>query len=616
MKTGVFLYEKSQVARLAELPATLGDRTIIAVGVEAELALEAAGITFESARDLRQSRVSENLVFIRALVIRILEDPRLAFFSYRGISIAKLFIPTLQYHLGTFFYYLDIFATAFEQHAFDEAITFGPSSAVVPTGGPIRREHVFVISDALALVCRARACPLTLLEVSAASSAQSLMAKRLVFGWVIGLLNRAVSLLPAKKVRTLASENWKNISAFMEELPESELLLVDRAEALHIGLRAILRHRMRFLHGEDFVTGAGNRQVQEATAAFASAWDALPERKSLYGDCTFRGYDLCEYLDSVLSLFVHEGGPRVARNIEGTFALCKRTKPQVVIVRAGISAQTHFAVLCAVARTLGIPSLEVQHGSLYFGPESFSWPRAAEYVGEYGPVVRKDFNDIGYDDAHLFDIGSPRFDHYARLSPRPGGETFRIACICPQIVPGFWTDSYEVLDFLSEAARAAASIPGTVTSIKLRPVSSYGSTYRDIVARAFNSVPYEISQYESLEEVFAASDAVVASYSTALTESIIAGRPTVFLTAGIPMYETFTNTRENETAIDAGALLLASDAQALSEALAPFASEAGVRTKYAAAARAFIDREYAFDGSSAKRLAEAVRVLAKKRAVL
>ncbi|MGC9602327.1 MAG: hypothetical protein ABSE76_01110 [Minisyncoccia bacterium] len=618
MKTLVFLYEPEQVEHFLRLPrAAAGEeREVVACELGVEFLLQEKSISFSSARTLRRTPVSERLTYGGALSRALLHDPQLSFFSYRGVALGTVFSTALQYYLATFLYSLDIVAGALDVSACDRTVMFTPTSEL-KAGGMLGAFSMRAYVDALQLACAQKNIECVIKDVSPKQNISAFGIKRLLFGWGIGALNTLVSVtVPRKKIRILASENWKNIAPLMAKLPDSELALFDRTESLVVGLRGIWRNRTRFIHSDHFLSSKVRSIATEKSRECIATWNVLESTYQPLLGALFCGYKLEPLLQRVLLHLFGPGAEQAVCDIEGVYTLCAKLKPHVVIVRASASAQTHFAILCKVAKQLEIPSIEIQHGTLYFGSGSYSQNPAAEYIAEYGPLVHQDFKTIGYDDAHLFDVGSPRFDLYTAVKPpmrNAAAGRFSVVCIAPNITHGFVTDSYDVLDFFKGLACAVRDLPGIFLIIKLRADHPKEALTRAVIDKALSGVPYAISQYDSLANLFAESDAVVSCPSTALIEGMLAGKPTVYFSAGLPLYDVYAATPENNAAIRAGALIVAKTSEELVQVFSHLAKDKSAGERIASLEAAFIKQQYSFDGKSATRLAEAVRTLARRR---
>lgn len=608
MKTAVLLYEPEHAERLSALPPVLSgeERTVIAVGADVEFALEERGIAFRSARGFRSNDTQKQLVYIRTAVDTLVQDPRLSFFAHRGFNLGKLYAPALKFALAPFLYSLDILARALEEEAYDRLITFTTSVPIHAVAGVLERFFWEAPADAARLACAQKKIAFILKRMPLQKRDAGFALKRNLFGLAVGMLNALVTaMVSQKRIRILASENWKNIGSLMHALPEGELFLLDRMESLKAGWRAILRNRMRFVH-----PGASLRMRRLARAEgkrYRAEWDALEKEGTIFSEMSFRGYALRPHLALALGRVVSEGGKRAVVSIEETFALVARVRPNVVLVRAGVSAQTHFAILCAVAKELGIPSLEIQHGLFYFGDESLTKGRAAAYVAEYGPKAREGLKTDGYDDAHLFDVGSPRFDVFRDAGEKENalGPDFHIVCIAPDVTPGFFSDSYEVYDYFETVRRAAEGVPGAFVTVKLRAEHRYRMFFERAIGRAFENLPHRIADRESMREVLAKADVVVSCYSTAILEAMLARRSLVLI-GMTPMFSVVL--AEFKDAEEREALAVArtgeETARAFKKLIVP-----EERARLVQNAAEFLRERYSFEGNASQRLANALRKL-------
>ena len=344
-------------------------------------------------------------------------------------------------------------------------------------------------------------------------------------------------------------------------------------------------------------------------------WESMKSEHTMLQQAMFRGYALKSILEEVIQE-VYLSSEKVVCGIEGTWAMMHALKPDIVVVRAGASAQTHFAVLCDVARLQGIPSLEIQHGILSFAPESETKNRAAEYIAGYGPLDSKLWKEHGYAPNSIpLDIGSPRFDAYIAKETKfeEDHTTFNILYIAPRVaVDGLGlSDSYDVSEYIKNIASAVREIPNVHITVKLRS-NWYESFYREILQRALKDISYTVAISESLVGLLPKADVVVSSYSTVLLEALLSERP-VILDASLPIYASLAHF-ELQTHQEAGALIVTETAEELTEALEELAHNSAKRSEISKRVGRFMKENYLFhDGKSSQRLAGAIRTLAKSK---
>lgn len=617
-KTAVVIYKSEQVRLLPDLIASRAGEAceVIACGADIEYLLEARGVAYRSAKEFLTLHPYERLRMAREMSETIMHDEVLGFFSHDGISLGRLYMPSLFYYLTTFLYYFDIASGALK--GYDAAVTWVSTGKDNPSLATLERLTARALADGMRMVCNEEGreyAEIPVEEPDARLRGALFALTRTAFGTAMRVLNALVSMAPRKPIRIIASDYWRNISSLMRELPESELVLLDRAESREVGLRGIWRHRMRFQHAESFLSLGARRAAADAPQRFAEGWEKAREGHAPFMRAHFKGYSLTPVLETVMRRFIERSG-KVVANIDGARAMLSALKPDLVMVRASVSAQTHFAVLCEVARQLGIPSLEVQHGIFSVGPETETVFRSAEYIADYGPLEQKIWREHTYAARSTFiDVGSPRFDPYIEkgVTREPAADgRFKILHIAPPWFPGSWNDSWDLVTYFETFAAAVRDIPHVHVTVKLRAGPAGSEFYREAIRRAFGDIPYSIAQKESLADVLPDADLVVTCHSTAILESLLAHRPTV-LDASLPVY---TRLARNDFVPHRaeGAFLVAESPDELRTMVAGLASDPASRRALAERGRRFMAAHYLFeDGKSSVRLADAIRALVGAR---
>lgn len=625
MDTIALIYESQQVRSLVGYYAALSHTEkegfrVVALGADIELLLEEEGIPFTSGRTLRRLPHFECLTTAEAYAKKILDQPNFSFFIYRNISLVPVFITVLQEYLLYLFYFLDIFTSFAEEYPACKKLLLFAHTYV-----PLETDGVLAAYEATAAVTAARLVEKTYgfsviippFETKRSIARTKLEAgffylQRNIFGLALNILNAVVTVcVPQKKIRILASDNWKNISSFIPLMPDAELFLLDRAESRIIGLSGIWKNRMRFVHLRNFVTRSGHRAAHQAADGFVAAWTRTKTLPSPFPTIEFKGHDLTEALIDALDVLIDRGGKRATNLIEGAYATYAALEPQVVLVRASFSTQIHFPILCYVARACGIPSLEVQHGLIFLGsrgPEQ----SAVEYMATYGQQTNAEFKTVGYTDEKLFGIGSPRFDAYPvmrqKTEVRPSDKPFTIAAVVPALLPESWSDSYEILDYLQGLADAAARIPNSLVVLKLRPDPHYLEFYQAAIAKAFGSVAHRIAHYEPIIDVLEEADVIVGIYSTTILEGLISGRPVIY-NASLEYHRMLGKSLAEY--VDAGALLLAESQESLAASLKQLALDPARGRELVQKADQFMSEHYSFNGQASEKLVNAIRGLAR-----
>jgi glycosyltransferase involved in cell wall biosynthesis len=391
-------------------------------------------------------------------------------------------------------------------------------------------------------------------------------------------------------------------------LPEAEIIFFDRSEILHIDWQTRLKYRMRFLHSADFLTGVARRRTNQAALALTEIWrDRRPS------------VEFPENMRTIVPLLQGAMGElmgrceRVLYDIEGAYTCFEQTRPQVVVLRASVSGQPHFAVLALVARHLGIPAVELQHGLEYLGPGSWSREHTAEYVAVYGPLIAAQYRALGYIPAQLREIGSPRFDKYRTdtiSDAREVAKRYTLVCVAPDVRPFELYDAYGAEAYFKVVAAAAKVVPGEVcVMIKLRPGRVHRTLLNGMIERLFGDVPHRVVLDEPLADILKQADVAISGFSTAVLEALQLGVPVVMPTTSD--LETSV-IREHFTMYEqCGAIRITETQEALTQALTEL-GEPSVRDTMKKNAKTFLVQQFCFDGKSSERLAALVAELALK----
>jgi hypothetical protein len=610
MKTAIFIYEASQIEEIPTLNKGVGEYNLFAVGADIEFLLEEKGIPFVSVRDHRTISTPERLMFARKVGENLMYDEAFSFFVYRGVSLARLYRAALQYYLPKLSYYLDIVSSILKSE-YSHVRIFAPEYMPGPTAAVLEGFNTNALSDALRLVAEKNQLNLEVLEPKRKTTKQHAFdIKKLLSTPALAVFNAMVRIcVPKKKIRILASELWKNTEPLFGELAEAELLLFDRAEAKNMGFRSILQTRAQFLHPEEFISTSGWKHIREAHKKFELSWENFLANKKDILNIEYLGYNLAPILTRVLERVLSAGAERTLKEIEGTFSAIDTLRPHLVLVRAGISAQTHFGVLCEVARIKKIPSLELQHGILSVFEGDFTYDPSSQYIAEYGPLVREQLTAHHFAPRSTFlDVGSPRFDEYMKLKDEPSSERgVHVLHIGPQLTPGEWNDSYDVVDYFDSTARALRSLSDVRVTVKLRANRAGEKFFREAIRRTYGDRVVRVAMFEPLQTLIKEADVVVSCHSTSYLEALIAGKPVII--DGIqPIYKALARA-DLAPFKDQGALVVAETNEELQSSLHSLIGSPDERNSLGIEGEEFVRKNFFLDGNSSRRLAGEIRKL-------
>ncbi|MCX6787405.1 MAG: hypothetical protein NTY93_02720, partial [Candidatus Kaiserbacteria bacterium] len=541
-RTSIFLYELDHLASLDALMVRYrtknGEPTIISFDAEIDYELGKRGIPFLSGAKFQDR--TEPATFLRAaeLTRDICASEVLANLKYRNIPIFELLRFSLHHYFFALLTRIHSITRAVDSLQGLECIVIpAPCEVILPTSGFFAESQAFACVQAAHKVAESRGIAFEMVQDTVPTERMrrdikklTFIFRRAVFSGAVILLNAVMSLRRRGKVRLIASDYWRNIAPVARMMPEAQIILIDRTEALKAGWRNIWRHRMRLVHLEHYVPYLERRAIRYFVRKCKDTWRKRP---SAWGttDFMFCGVSLLPECEGIVETFIERAIPRIASDIAGAYAMYAQLAPDAVWVRvSGISRQTHFSILPLVAEELGIPSLELQHGIEYLGPGSATLHHVAQHLALYGDAVAREFETAGYAPERLISVGSPRFDFYSKRIERPRREReeVRILSTIPGINPIVRFGTYSVEEHFAALQKALKALPQARLTVTSRNVNNL-SFLREAMKRGLQGMPYEFAGTTPLPQLFADSDIFLCSYSTVIYESMLHGLPTVLV---------------------------------------------------------------------------------------
>jgi len=596
-KTLILVSELWQIDKLGITP----NGTVVALNTEIEESLYVRGISYISAREYR----TPNLDFrdeANKWTKEILENPEKPFVEYRGISLGRIYFYPLFLYFTRVAYWLDIIASLIEHHPDVTALVVYQSAfRVAETTGDLGQEEINALVDSAKLIGAQKDIKIVLQPAPPETSigpSTLFFFKRKCFGYLLNVWSACMSLRRTRSVRILASDYWRNIGPVISHLPDSEVVFIDRLQAFQAGISNMWKWHMRFYHLDHFSNSSSEKPNMGMDVSFTES---------------FRGYDIGPLISSTRRALIQNYVPKALRDIDGAYAMLKKLRPSVILLRVSTAPQRHYAILAMVGRIIGIPSVEFQHGLEYNGPDSSSRRKNAQYIGVYGRVISDELISAGIENERVKVIGSPRFDIYAQERKQhksyeeyETSKKFSILCIYPDLSYGDDGDSYDIDTFMRGVADAVRGINGAHLTIKLRGPRSEAFSRRSI-AQICKDIPHTVVRDIPLQTLFKTSDVVVSCYSTAMLEAMQSGISLIFF-AYVPLQERLSS--HFDPYLRAGALEIVRSSNELASALHAL-ENAEARRALVERADRFISEAYKFDGRSADRAAKFIRELAQ-----
>lgn len=619
MGTAIILYEPEHLASLDTLLARFSGARIVSLDAEIDYALEKRGIPFISGKTLQNRETP--VAYLRAdkLTQDMCESEALSFLTYKNVSLLEPLRFSVHLYFIRLLTYIDLIARAVEQMGvIERLVVLPPTSVVFSTSGFLAEHEAFAVVEAARRVAQSRDIAFEAIQSNPVALRMGnrlrnmlFMGQRALFAAAISFFNALMSLHPRRSVCIIASDYWRNIAPVLKGMPEAEVIMIDRKEALKAGWRNIWRHTMRFMHLTQFLSWTERREALRHARECERKWLAVKSRAWTSADFMFYGVSLAPICERIMTRLVKHAVPRVTRDIAGAYAMYARLSPDAVWLRVSVSGQMHFSVLPLVARNLDIPSLEPQHGIDYSGAGSATRRHAAQYFAVYGPLVAREFEALGYAKERLLAAGSPRFDSYARTSPpahRRRREKINVLTTIPNVNPFERFGTYSVEEHFSALRGVLAGQPQLKLTVTSRNVNRVAFLH-EAMERGLQGTPYEFAGPAPLPRLFADTDIFVCGYSTVVYEALLHSLPTIII-AFAPQERLMTE-YSFATFEQAGALVIARTPEELKEALNRLLADAGARERMGATGLKFMRENFSFDGHASERIAALIRSWSK-----
>jgi hypothetical protein len=567
----------------------LPEGVVVALDAEIDRLLDERGIAFVSGKDLRTRDLSFRDAAHQWAEL-VLENERYPFIRHRNVPLGHVYFYPLYLYFTRLAYWIDALALLVERYPHTRTLLVYPSShQATETTGDLAQEEIEALIDAARLIGGQHDIRVEVAAVAVPVTPRGTFAlKRQAFSVSLFVWNSLMGLRHSRPLRVLASDYWRNIGPLLGHM-RVEVTLIDRLQALHAGFKNLWKYRIRLYHLEDFGTKKA-APIDMQTPDFVAQ---------------FRGYEVGPLLEAAHRALLRKYIPRALREVDGAYALMSHTKSNVIVLRVSTAPQTHYSVLAHVGRSLGIPSVELQHGLEYNGHDSFTRRKSAEYLGVYGEIIKKELIAAGIASERIEVIGSPRFDAH---TPRPHVQKgpLKVLCIYPDLSYGDGFDTYDIDAYLESVVAALRGSEVHLT-IKLRGARRASYFHRRIT-EICKDVPHTVAREESLTELFAQHDLVISCYSTVILEAMLCAVPLIFFSA-LPLEQRFAAAHLGPYE-EAGALRTAYTPAELKEALSDL-QPAAARAAQVACAQQFLHKAYAFDGKAAERGAQWLARLAK-----
>ncbi len=620
----IILYEPEQVEvalscfNKREL-ATRDKLRIVALDYEVEIALRQRGIPYISLQEYFTSDSGGLGRYALQISQKWFKAPEMDFFQHHNIGLLEVRGPDFVYYLKLILYYLEALSCVLDRHPNISKLWIPESSQFVPlTAGPVAPFAYKVPVDVAMLLGKARGISVSALPCNKQQfyKQRALSLRRRLITFFFERVLRIVNFLtnitrPPQELKLFVIDHWRNIGSFIRKMNNVELVMMERKEILKMG-RQFWKKRARFYHRKDFITPNIRKIAYDKQARFRSIWDGLSASPKFPEIFRHKDISFWPVVKQAVNHIITKDAEQMICEIESIKRLLKHFSINRILLRA--SFHDHFYVIAKLARQMGIPSLELQHG-LENSESVFGYsPDRVECFAAYGKLTKEIFINQRNDPQRIAKVGSPRFDRYIRQkSDRQTVETLRtrlnldpshpvILLIVPLVMAPVmsWTyNSYNIVEIFQSVRKAQKEMPELQVVLRPRSVGLREQFCQKVAAEIFKKDAI-IAEYEDIKTLLTLSDVVVSSRSTVVLEAMIIGKPVILFTmkGGVAQFQLFE---------DAGALRIAHTAEEISTHIHSLIFNSKAREEMIKNASAFLKENYLFDGKSSARIVEILK---------
>jgi hypothetical protein len=298
------------------------------------------------------------------------------------------------------------------------------------------------------------------------------------------------------------------------------------------------RNRILYETLEDY--SANTRDSEAQPEAFSQAVRAQ-------GLFCYRGIDLLPVLEEKLNLLFRTLVPAACRDIDVFQKLLLGSACRLIIIDEDISVSSRLLLL--TAKSLGVPSIEFQHGVI---TKYFLELEIADRKAVWGNYFKEKIQEeLGLAPEKILAVGPVHLEHLNQFreaarrhkSIQKVCQTLRIPEKARRVLytpHGFHKSSKggsltrhatrsEAENMLQELGAALDGRGNTHLIIKLHHADHHPEFYRDLIDEHWPNLRYSILRQWPIHELLNACDVLVTPISTTILEAVLIERPVILL---------------------------------------------------------------------------------------
>ena len=432
-----------------------------------------------------------------------------------------------------------------------------------------------------------------------------------------------------KVLMTMFSVSWQRLMGYGDGKPQYldaqqglvlreligenfEVVALDRMSQPKDGFRTFLQKKYPYIplegYSVPYLFKSFNRIRKEKQKA-TSTWEDIKREPNFWQGNFYRNIDISSLITNRLNSFVTKGIPAYIMRIEFCQAILNSQKPNAVMIAGEYFYPGQYLIVAA--KTLGIPIIGMQHGTIHEEHIGYVYPKDVDRetiplpdkVAVFGDYYKEILTKQSvYRESQVEVTGQSRLDFITQKSFSNVGKFSTLPELPRDKKIILFTSQPGIEQMASSLLMEGLSQLGNdyflIIKLHLTENENLASPYYELGIR-YGVRNFIIVKQVDLYELLALCDLHISVYSTVLSEAVIFGKPNLILS--------ILGSHDIGSWVEQGVALNLNDFTCLKEAVETILGDEEVREKLRRARQAYIQRHYyKLDGKASERICTVV----------
>lgn len=439
-----------------------------------------------------------------------------------------------------------------------------------------------------------------------------------LFVFIINHINSVRNKEPTIKLLSLCP--WKHISEVIEAMDYrvNVVWFNDTGPIMYkpifnniISLKAILKKRMYFIFERNLnsLINDKNTPDNDSKLNWQESYKSVnPKHKTF----VYKNVDIWGIVKKSLFKILKKRLPFIAKEVDIAYDLLERKDIDIIVVQNDVTELRK--VFVQVGKKLGIRSTVIQHGMI--GHPIACLPLSANNFFAWGKINKEWLLARGAPARKIYITGCPRFDReYVQSDKITDQEKGNLSKRCIVFAPqhqnintnfaNLHVSSYELEEYFKDIIKTVKKLAVPLI-IKLHPADQNASLHRKIALKIARDLKADVKVIKkaNLKSIISECSALITFSSTVGLEAMLLGKPVISL------WNSGKSAVANYVSQDSA--IIVKSASELENVLRKILEDKTFREEIKKKIYKFLNRNYEFDGHSAKRIAKLIKFLSIK----